>query len=160
MRRTLAILMLASTSPACGGVVGDTEGSLDGGDASWTDAGTFAEASLPDACPAEFDAGVGGPCPATGVICHYPQGACGCVLAGCNPDGSILSSWQCRPFTEDFPGCPLSIPPAGSACDAYQAPFCFGACCGGIPLGPAMVCSGGVWEVTRPLPCPCVNTGC
>jgi hypothetical protein len=77
-------------------------------------------------------------------------------VVGC-PDAAPSSTWVCRPFSEDRPGCPSYVPPLGSPCTAPEGTACFGACCGGIALGPPMACSGGFWRLSpQSFVCPCI----
>jgi hypothetical protein len=115
-------------------------------------------AQQPAQCPASFASpGSGAACPATGITCEFPEGLCDCLpCAGADGGGS---QWQCRPWTDVAPGCPVSRPLLGSVCPQEGLACDYGECCG-VPLGPDMRCSMGEWTSAVNPACSCAEKVC
>jgi hypothetical protein len=95
-------------------------------------------------CPAAY--GSAGGCGPIGLVCHYPQGQCNCMVpcsgVALPPDAS---AWSCT-FNA---GCPDTLPTTGSACSQAGQHCAYPGCC--IPDD--FTCVNGAWDAA-PAFCP------
>ncbi len=118
------------------------------------------DTSAPD-CPSSFSTlGSGVICPLADKqsLCIYDEGICACPHTCLGANSVIEPQWLCHAWSEAQPGCPAIRPPAGSACTLEGQLCSWEGCCGGMPLGPDELCSGGVWTLHVTNSCACGGT--